>query len=137
MGRQLVPFRTIVTAVFVVVACGDTAAGPDTDGAPHDQGDHAAVLYELRPSAELGHARTQNSLWNMYYAGRGVARITPKPLLGIVWQRNRGTLLPSTTSDTCTRVARVCPRTMWKDLPGTTWLPLRITMTLGKGGTHC
>ena len=72
------PLRIFVTAVFVVVACGDAAAGPDTDGVPHDKGDYAAILDELRPSAEhgkaaeQGYAPAQLNLGHMHQSGEGV-----------------------------------------------------------------
>ena len=71
-------FRTLMIATLVLgcsVSAGAILAGPLEDSmAAYDGGDYATAVRLLRPLAEQGNARAQNSLGAMYYNGKGVAQ---------------------------------------------------------------
>ncbi len=67
----------LIVALCAGFTLGLTApawAGFDEAEAAYDRGDYATAISWLRPLVELGHARAQFTLGNMYYDGQGVSQ---------------------------------------------------------------
>ncbi len=99
--------RPITIALLPALLMVLPAAAQDFQkgSAAYKRGDYATAYQELRPLAERGNARAQNSLGLMYRYGRGVRQDYGEAAKWYRKAAERGMPWPKTTSETAIAVA--------------------------------